>query len=84
MSMKEFEEIFASDLSEADKIAKGFHHIINTIIAHSQNEIELHKAMNDKETLVKEQIKLSTIKHARDIFDMAYTRATGKRSWNNE
>ena len=40
--------------------------------------------MNDRETLVKEQIKLSTIKHARDIFDMAYTRATGKRSWANE
>ena len=84
MSMKVYEEIFTSDLSEADKIAKGFHHIINSIITHTNNEIELRKAMNDRETLVKEQIKLSTIKHARDIFDMAYTRATGKRSLANE
>ena len=84
MSMKVYEEIFTSDLSEADKIAKGFHHIINSIITHTNNEIELRKAMSDRETLVKEQIKLSTIKHARDIFNMAYTRATGKRSWNNE
>ena len=84
MSMKVYEEIFTSDLSEADKIAKGFHHIINSIITHTINEIELRKAMSDRETLVKEQIKLSTIKHARDIFNMAYTRATGKRSWNNE
>ena len=84
MSMKEFEEIFSSDLSEADKIAKGFHHIVSTIISHSQNEIELRKAMNDQETLIKEQIKLNTIQHVKGIFDMAYQRATGKRSWANE
>lgn len=84
MSMKEYEEIFASDLSEADKIAKGFHHIVNSIITHTNNEIELRKAINDRETLVKEQIKLSTIKHVRGIFEMAYTRATGKRSLTNE
>ena len=84
MSMKEYDEIFASNLSEADKIAKGFHHVINTVITHSQNEIELLKAMNDRENLIKEQIKLSTIQHAKGIFDMAYQRATGKRSWNNE
>lgn len=84
MSMKAYEEIFASDLSEADKIAKGFYHIINSIIAHTNNEIELRKAMNDRETLIKEQIKLSTIEHAKSIFDMAYMRATGKRSWDNE
>lgn len=78
--MKEYEEIFVSDLSEADKIAKGFHHIINSIITHSNNEIEILKAMNDRETLIKEQIKLSTIQHAQSIFNMAYQRATGKRS----
>lgn len=83
MSMKAFEEIFSSDLSEAEKIAKGFHHIVDTIISHSQNEIELRKAMNDQETLVKEQIKLSTIQHVKGIFDMAYLRATGKRSRDN-
>ncbi|WP_420641196.1 hypothetical protein [Candidatus Leptofilum sp.] len=84
MSMKAYEEIFASDLSEADKIAKGFHHIISTIITHSQNEIELLKAMNDREHLIKEQIKLSTIQHAKSIFEMAYQRATGKRSQSSE
>ncbi|MCC6602665.1 MAG: hypothetical protein IT327_05615 [Anaerolineae bacterium] len=81
---KEYEEIFASDLSEADKIAKAFHMIIHTIESHANNEIELRKAMNDRETMVKEQIKLSSIQHARGIFDMVYLRATGKRSWNNE
>lgn len=80
--MKEYEEIFASDLSEADKIAKGFYHITDRIISHTQNKIELRKAMNDRETLIKEQIKLSTIQHAKSIFDMAYRQATGKRSWD--
>ncbi len=79
---KEYEEIFDSDLSEADKIAKAFHFVINTIETHSNNEIELRKAMNDRETLVKEQIKLSSIQHAKGIFDMVYLRATGKRSWD--
>lgn len=78
--MKEYDAIFETDLSEADKIAKAFHHIINTVITHTNNEIELLKAMNDRETLIKEQIKLSTIQHAKGIFNMAYFKATGKRS----
>ena len=79
---KEYEEIFESDISEADKIAKAFHMIIGSIETHTNNEIELRKAMNDRETLVKEQIKLSSIQHAKGIFDMVYLRATGKRSWD--
>lgn len=79
---REYEEIFESDLSEADKIAKAFHQVINSIETHTNNEIELRKAMNDRETLIKEQIKLSSIQHAKGIFDMVYMRATGKRSWD--
>lgn len=79
---KEYEEIFESNLSEADKIAKAFHFVINSIETHTNNEIELLKAMNDRETLVKEQIKLSSIQHAKGIFNMVYLRATGKRSGN--
>mgnify|MGYP006969490412 CR=1 len=79
---KEYEEIFESDLSEADKIARAFHFIINSIETHTNNEIELLKAMNDRETLIKEQIKLSSIQHAKGIFNMVYLRATGKRSWD--
>lgn len=80
--MKEYEAIFKTDLSQADKIAKAFHHVIDSIITHSNNEIELLKAMGDKETLIKEQIKLSTIEHAKGIFNMAYFKATGKRSYD--
>ena len=82
--MDEYKEIFETDLSEADKIAKAFHLIIDTIIGHSSNQIELLKAMNDREALIKEQIKLSTIQHATSIFDMAYQQATGKRSWDEQ
>ena len=76
---KEYEDIFDSDLSEADKIAQAFHFVISTIETHTSNEIELLKAMNDSETLIKEQIKLSTIQHAKGIFNMVYQRATGKK-----
>ncbi|MCP4419058.1 MAG: hypothetical protein GY805_20775 [Chloroflexi bacterium] len=78
--MKEYEAIFKTDLSEADKIAKAFHHVIDIIVTHSKNEIELLRAMSDRETLIKEQIKLSSIEHAKGVFDMAYFKATGKRS----
>ena len=76
---KEYEDIFDSNLSEADKIARAFHFVIRTIETHSNNEIELLKAMNDRESLIKEQIKLSTIQHAKGIFNMVYQRATGKK-----
>lgn len=80
MNMKEYEAIFDSDMSEADKLAQAFRLITDSIVTHAQNEIELLKAMNDKENLVKEQIKLNTVQHVQGIFRDAYLRATDKRS----
>ena len=78
--MEEYEAIFASDLPEADKIAQAFRLITNTIMGHTRNEIELLRALNDREALVKQQIKLSTVQHVVDIFNAAYHRATGRRN----
>jgi hypothetical protein len=79
----DFINIFEMDLSEAEKIAHSFNHVTSIYIASSEQEIELLKAMRDKETLIKEQIKMETMKHVRSIFKDCYMRSTGKEAWND-
>ncbi len=80
--MDEFNAIFESDLDEIEKLAQAFQWITGRYIEFGEQEIELLRAMQDKETLVKEQIKLSTIKHTRSVFYDCYRRATGRRPWD--
>jgi hypothetical protein len=80
--MEEYEAIFTTELSEADKLKQGFQMITNTIVIQAQHEIELLRAMDDREQLVKQQIKLSTVQHIQGIFEDAYLRATGQRRHN--
>ncbi len=78
---REFERIFTTSLPEIEKLKQGFFWITNQIIRNSQNEMELYKALNDHESLVKEQIKSSIIQHAQNIFEECYRRArqTGRQ-----
>ncbi len=80
--MDELDAIFKSDLSEIEKLAQAFEWITGRHIEFGAQEIELLRAMQDKEALVKEQIKLSTIKHTRSVFCDCYQRATGRRPWD--
>lgn len=81
--MDDFLGIFEMDLSEAEKIGRSFDHITSFYIQHSEQEIELLRAMSDKEKLIKEQIKMETIKHIRSIFNDCFKRSTGKKAWND-
>ncbi|MEJ2757419.1 MAG: hypothetical protein P8046_02960 [Anaerolineales bacterium] len=76
-------QIFSSSDPEIDRLAAGFHFILNRELAESQLEMELLRALGDKDSLVKEQIKHSTIQHAASIFADCYFRATGER-WTPE
>jgi hypothetical protein len=80
--MNELEQIFISDLPELEKLSRSFDQIIKFYVTYSEREIELLKAMGDKENLVKEQIKLSTIKHVRGIFAYCFLKATGRKAWD--
>ncbi|KAA3664472.1 MAG: hypothetical protein DWQ04_05560 [Chloroflexi bacterium] len=81
--MEEYKQIFlTSDSSAAEKISQAFDYVTSKIIVYSEQEIELLKAMNDREMLIKEQIKLSTVKHCRSIFSDAYQQATGRKAWD--
>ena len=81
--MDELLAIFNSDLSDTDKLARSFDHITGMQITHSEGEIELLKAMGDQERLVKEQIKMETLRHTRSVFQDCFWRATGRKAWDD-
>jgi hypothetical protein len=70
-------ELFNSDQSEIEKLSSSFHLIVNTHIQHSKNESEIHRATGDRESLVKEQIKHSTMTHLLKVYAECYRQATG-------
>lgn len=78
-TMDEYQVIMASELREVDKVKAAFELITGVMIQHAEQEIELLRALNDRENLVKEQIKLSTVRSVRAIFAEAYRQATGRK-----
>ena len=80
--MEEFQAIVRSGLPEVDKLAQTFRLITGRFVDHADAEIELARAMQDREALVKEQIKLSVMQHARSIFQDCYRSATGRTAWD--
>ncbi len=66
--MEEFNRIIASDLSELEKLVRAFDWLTGRFVEQAQHDAELAQAMNDRETLVKAQIRLSVMQHAREMF----------------
>ena len=75
-------EIKHANLSEGDKLATAFDHTTNRIIEHAQNEIELSRAKHDRDAVIKQQIKMETLKHARAIFQDCFQLVLGRRAWD--
>ena len=78
----EVERILASDLPDLEKLAKAFGCITGFIVGQSQVEIDLARALQDREQVLKIQIKKDSLAHARSIFETCYLRVTGRRPWN--
>ena len=76
-------EIQRSERPEIEKLAEFFGQITTQIIGFADKEIELAKAMQDRESLIKHQIKMETIKTARKIFARGYQIATGRKAWGD-
>ena len=72
------DEVFSSDQTAIEKLSSAFHLIAGFYIEESSNDCQLLRATGDKESLVKEQIKSSTISHMEKIFNECYFRATGR------
>jgi hypothetical protein len=76
---EEVEEILKSDLPDLEKLARAFDCITSFIVAHAEGEIELARALQDRDQRIKTLIKMETMKHARSIFHHYYLRITGRR-----
>jgi hypothetical protein len=77
-----FEQLKAADIADAEKLARAFGHITGLIIGHAEKEIDLARAMHDQDTVIKQQIKMETLKHSRHVLDMCYLRLFGGRVWD--
>jgi len=75
---KKIDQIFSGQSSELDRMAEGFHFILELHLEDSNRELELLQALGDREKLIKEQIKQSTVRHVLRIFDDCYFRTTGE------
>lgn len=78
----ELDAIFASDLPEMAKLAAAFEGLTGFVIQCTDREIELAKALGDREETIKQQIKRDTLKHARGIFQTCYRGVTGRKAWD--
>jgi len=75
---KKIDQIFASQAADIDRLSEGFHYILGQHMEESGREIELLKALGDREQVVKEQIKHSLFQHVLSVFNDCYFRATGE------
>lgn len=75
-------ELQRSDRPEVDTLREFFGQITAQILEHARSEIDLARAMQDGRLLVKQQIKLETIRTARGIFARGYEIATGRKAWD--
>ncbi|MCB2178695.1 hypothetical protein KQH61_04690 [bacterium] len=75
---QKMQEIFSTQQPELERLAAGFHLILHRGVVQSEREMELLRALGDRQNLVKEQIKHNTLLHAVKIFDDCYFRSTGE------
>jgi hypothetical protein len=78
----EVNRIVESDLVDLDKVMGAFDVIASSLIEAAEQEVELSRALGDRESVVKEQIKMETVKHARAILNDCYMRVTRRRAWD--
>ncbi len=75
-TMAQVNEILASDLPEVDKLVQAFGCIVNLYLEHGQGELDVLRAVGDQEELVKQQVKLSTLRHSEAILQRCYQLVT--------
>lgn len=76
----ETDRIVAEDIPDMEKFIKLFDWVTTRFGIIAEQEIDLARALGDKDAVVKHQIKLSTMKLCREMFEDCYLRATGLRT----
>ena len=79
---EELETIVDSDLPEMAKLAAAFGGLTTFYVQVAEKEIELARALGDRQELIKQQIKMETMKSTRSMFRMLFWQVTGKWVWD--
>jgi len=72
----------SSEDKDVDKIARAFGWVTNTIIEQAHKDIEISRALKDRESIIKHQIKREVMKSAREIFNDCYRQLLGRQAWH--
>lgn len=83
-TMAEVKQIIASDLPAIDKLVRAFSEVTDFYLADGRREMELLQALQDREALVKLQIKLSTIEHCQGILRLCYQMIAARRAQDGQ
>ena len=75
----QIEAIMGAEIPEIDRLSRAYVLIISEHIEICRREIEVCKALGDRERLVKEQIKANTMAYTLEMFSDLHLRATGKK-----
>jgi hypothetical protein len=78
-TLARLDQITASDATEMEKLIQSFDWITRRIVEIAEHEIELARAMGDGPEVIKQSIKMNTVKLVRGVFQDSYLRATGSR-----
>ena len=77
-----FDQTIASDLPDMEKLAKAFRGLTGFVIDSAERQIQLAMAMHDQQQVVKQQVKMETMKHARKLFQTCHWHVTGRWAWD--
>ncbi|MBN1755201.1 hypothetical protein JW877_03205 [bacterium] len=75
--MKEFSELFYSELPGLATLSNSFKMILHSTVKHSAQEIEKFKLFDDREFLLKDQLKRNILKHILELSNLWYRFAGG-------
>ncbi len=71
-----------ADLTDADRLARAFDVVTRRILSLYEQDVELARALQDAELLVKNQIKLEMLKTSRQVFEQCYRFMLGGSPWD--
>ena len=71
-----------SELSDLDKVVQAFRHATDEHVKNSQRDVELARALKDRKSVIREQIKQETIKYTQKVLNDCYTIFIGRRAWD--
>lgn len=67
--------------SDIEQLASAFGETTRQFLEDSERKAELARAMNDREALIKQQIKMEVLQATRMIFERNYKSITGEEPW---